>query len=262
MSELTQRITFGAAYVAALVLSIVYSPIIFGILAFIFIFVGHIELNRINWKRGGVIYLSTPIVLLATLITGLMVYFSKWDVPLGILALAASAAIILNHSPFKKYTAFLSLSYLIFPLGGMTYLLYNFHPYSWMLILSFFIFIWTSDTFAYVVGKLIGKHKMAPKISPKKTWEGFAGGMLFAMISGIILAYFWELSYINMAVSAGVVSVFGVIGDLYESVMKRQAEIKDSGSFIPGHGGVLDRLDSALYAFPYYLIALYLTQLI
>ncbi len=262
MNELTQRTIFGAAYVAALVLSIMYSPILFGILSFIFIFVGHIELNNINVKRGGVIYLSTPIFLLGSVIAALIIFSSKWDIPLGLLAIASSIAIILNHSPFKRFTAFLSLSYLIFPMGTMVYLLYNNHDYSWMLVLSFFIFIWCSDTFAYVVGKMIGRTKLAPKISPKKTWEGFFGGMVFTMAAGALLAHYWHLPYIDMAVAAGVVCIFGVIGDLYESTMKRQAEVKDSGKFIPGHGGILDRLDSALYAFPFYLIALYLIQLI
>ncbi len=113
-----------------------------------------------------------------------------------------------------------------------------------------FILIWSSDTFAYLTGKFFGKHKMSPKISPKKTWEGFAGGVILTLI----LAFFVE-KYVpnlrgNWIVVGLLISIFAPLGDLVESQLKRSFGVKDSGNIIPGHGGVLDRLDSFIICAP------------
>ncbi|KIA90029.1 phosphatidate cytidylyltransferase [Kaistella jeonii] len=113
-----------------------------------------------------------------------------------------------------------------------------------------FILIWSSDTFAYFTGKFFGKHKMAPKISPKKTWEGFAGGVVLTLILGFFVEkYFPELRG-NWMVVGVLVAVFGPLGDLVESQLKRTFGVKDSGNIIPGHGGILDRLDSFIICAP------------
>lgn len=109
--------------------------------------------------------------------------------------------------------------------------------------------LWVSDSCAYLVGKALGKHKMAPKISPNKTWEGFAGGIAGSIIIWVILwatgLYHLNLAY---AIACGVVvSVLGVFGDLIESRIKRGVGVKDSGNLIPGHGGMLDRCDSLIF---------------
>lgn len=117
-------------------------------------------------------------------------------------------------------------------------------------IFYLFILIWSSDTFAYLAGKFLGKHKMAPKISPKKTWEGFAGGVLLTLLfSYFIEAHNPDLRG-NWMMVGFLVSVFGPLGDLVESQLKRNFGVKDSGNIIPGHGGVLDRLDSFLLCVP------------
>jgi phosphatidate cytidylyltransferase len=113
-----------------------------------------------------------------------------------------------------------------------------------------FILIWSSDTFAYLAGKFFGKHKMMPKISPKKTWEGFVGGVILTVIlSFFVEKYFAEMRG-NWIVVGLLVSVFAPIGDLVESKLKRNFGVKDSGNIIPGHGGILDRLDSFLICVP------------
>ena len=113
-----------------------------------------------------------------------------------------------------------------------------------------FILIWSSDSFAYFTGKFFGKHKMAPKISPKKTWEGFAGGVILTLI----LAFFIEQNFPelrgNWMIVGFLVAVFGPFGDLVESQLKRTFGVKDSGNVIPGHGGILDRLDSFIICAP------------
>jgi len=123
------------------------------------------------------------------------------------------------------------------------------HSFS-MEVFFLFVLIWSSDTFAYFTGKFFGKHKMAPKISPKKTWEGFAGGVVLT----IILAFFIEKLHPdlrgNWIVVGFLVSVFAPLGDLVESQLKRTFGVKDSGNIIPGHGGILDRLDSFMICAP------------
>ena len=117
-------------------------------------------------------------------------------------------------------------------------------------VFMLFVLIWSSDSFAYFTGRLFGKHKMAPKISPKKTWEGFAGGVFFTLILGYFIEQKFPELRGNWMVIGFLVSVFAPIGDLVESQLKRTFGVKDSGNIIPGHGGVLDRLDSFIIAAP------------
>ena len=117
-------------------------------------------------------------------------------------------------------------------------------------VFMLFVLIWSSDSFAYFSGRLFGKHKMAPKISPKKTWEGFAGGVILTLILGFFIEqYFPELRG-NWMIIGFLVAVFAPLGDLVESQLKRTFGVKDSGNIIPGHGGVLDRLDSFIICVP------------
>ena len=120
-------------------------------------------------------------------------------------------------------------------------------------VLGFFILIWMSDTAAYVFGSLFGKHKLAPNISPGKTWEGFLCSCVFTVGLAIGLSYipFFQSAGLQLwhwIVIALLTEVFGLMGDLIESLFKRKAGVKDSGNIIPGHGGVLDRVDSILFA--------------
>lgn len=122
------------------------------------------------------------------------------------------------------------------------------------------VLVWVSDTFAFFGGKLFGKHKLAERISPKKTWEGSIIGFVFTLIAGFIIQYFFynDISLIHLLIIAVLVGVFAQIGDLFESHLKRSVEVKDSSNIIPGHGGVLDRFDSLLFSVPALYIFLYL----
>lgn len=115
---------------------------------------------------------------------------------------------------------------------------------------------WSTDSFAYFVGRSLGKHPLAPTISPKKTVEGFFGGLLGSVLAGFIYSAIVQFNPIKAMVIALVLGVVGQVGDLFESALKRDAGVKDSGKLLPGHGGVLDRFDSALFTLPltYYLI--------
>ena len=120
------------------------------------------------------------------------------------------------------------------------------------LIIAIFIIIWTNDTFAYIIGKSIGKNKLFETISPKKTIEGFVGGVVFAIIASVIISkYYLQMPVYVWIITALIVSFFGTIGDLVESKFKRIANVKDSGNIMPGHGGMLDRLDSIIFVAPF-----------
>ncbi len=125
----------------------------------------------------------------------------------------------------------------------------RFRPY---LMISILALIWINDSFAFLVGKNFGKNKLFPSVSPKKTIEGFFGGFVFSLIGAMFISKFnLDFSMLNWIIIAVIVSVIGTIGDLVESKFKRQAKVKDSGNIMPGHGGILDRLDSLLFAAPF-----------
>lgn len=129
-------------------------------------------------------------------------------------------------------------------------------------VFMLFVLIWSSDTFAYLTGKFFGKHKMAPRISPKKTWEGFAGGVVLTLILGFFVEqYFPELRG-NWMIVGLLISIFAPLGDLVESQLKRSFAVKDSGNIIPGHGGILDRLDSFIICAPVIYLYFILEKLV
>ena len=142
----------------------------------------------------------------------------------------------------------------------------NIHFY-YLLPLSVFIFLWTSDTGAYCVGSLFGKHKLFPRISPAKSWEGSIGGGVLVLVAAFLVSLLDQshgnLSGLNTLQWLGlglVVTVFGTWGDLVESLIKRTLGIKDSGTILPGHGGMLDRFDSSLLAIPASAVYIYTIQ--
>lgn len=145
--------------------------------------------------------------------------------------------------------------------------------YNWLLPLSLFIFLWANDTGAYCVGSLLGKHRLFPRVSPKKSWEGSIGGAVLVLLIAYLIGFINNmtvldadkqpalfsatLSIIEWMGLGAVVVVFGTWGDLVESLLKRTLGIKDSGNIIPGHGGMLDRFDSSLLAIPAAVVYLY-----
>ena len=124
--------------------------------------------------------------------------------------------------------------------------------YSWQVIMGTMLLLWASDSGAYFAGKTFGRHKLFPRISPGKTWEGWFGGTLTAILVGYLISlYFHDLNLPQWLGIAIIVSVFGVLGDLIESLLKRSLQVKDSGTLIPGHGGILDRFDSLVLVVPF-----------
>ena len=135
--------------------------------------------------------------------------------------------------------------------------------YNPILPLSIFIFTWINDTGAYCTGMLFGKHRLFERISPKKSWEGSIGGGVFSIIAAIVMAHYFPLMPISIWIGLALtVVIFGTLGDLTESLLKRTIGIKDSGNILPGHGGMLDRFDSTLMAVPAAVVYLYIISFI
>ena len=155
----------------------------------------------------------------------------------------------------------LSILYIALPFALMSIwvfsssdLVFEGAKYSGLTLIAYFIMLWANDVGAYCFGITIGRignHKLFPRHSPKKTWEGFVGGVLAAMLAGYLLSI-WMFDGNNKLLWIGIgliISVFGTLGDLLESMLKRSVGVKDSGSIMPGHGGILDRFDGVLLSF-------------
>jgi phosphatidate cytidylyltransferase len=188
---------------------------------------------------------------------------NKWltNSSLGITILISIKAIVYLFS--KKNNTISTLEKYLFLLGYIilsfifiTKIPFGINGYNPKIIIGIFILIWTNDTFAYIIGKSLGKNKLFQRISPKKTIEGFIGGLVFCIFTSLLIAkYFIGSNNINTIYIwigiAFITSIFGTIGDLIESKFKRVANVKDSGNIMPGHGGVLDRLDSIIFVAPF-----------
>ena len=156
-------------------------------------------------------------------------------------------------SPFPNVgVALLGLFYVTLPMSGLNVLAFTAdHGYDYRRIFGLLFMVWAADTGAYAAGKTFGKHKLAPSISPGKTWEGWVGGALLTLAVGWALGYLIpEMPLVTRLVAALVVAIFGVLGDLAESMLKRSVGVKDSGRIMPGHGGLLDRFDAFLFVVP------------
>jgi phosphatidate cytidylyltransferase len=271
MNETLKRTISGAIYVILLLSLILYSTesffVLFGVflLIAVFEFCNLIQLNKIfaliissiiyfifyktNFKQNELFsnetgHNLTLVALLTTLIISikcLLFLFEQKKTALNL---------------FSKY-AYL-IGYIILPFVFITKIPFGEKGYNPKIIISIFILIWTNDTFAFIVGKSIGKNKLFEKVSPKKTIEGFIGGVVFAVIASYIISryyfepkeYYFKKSVVIWMTIAIIVGVFGTIGDLIESKFKRIAGVKDSGNIMPGHGGILDRLDSVIFVAP------------
>ncbi|WP_308556040.1 phosphatidate cytidylyltransferase [uncultured Porphyromonas sp.] len=276
MSTFTTRLISGTVYVALIVLVLVLS-MVWGlwILLSVFAVAGIIEFNRLTGVNRPYIF---RIVLDCAAAVWLLYATAQYGMAIShgigiFLPYLLYLLYVVCRSTFLPHQAMLpSLGnsvigqlYIAVPLALTIRLTLVVDPFSSMtqynglLLLAIFIFIWVNDTGAYLVGSRWGKRRLAPSISPKKSVEGSIGGLLLVLLSAVVLRLllFPELSWLRILLIAAVVAIFGTIGDLFESSLKRQAGVKDSGKLIPGHGGILDRIDSLLLAVPavYLLLA-------
>ena len=269
-----QRAVTGVLFVIVLVGCILYSPLSFGILFTIISVLSvhefaqlvskssEVSINKTITALGGA-YLFLALMSFCTLQSvGSRVFLPY----LGLLLYMMITELYLKKkNPTGNWAySMLSQLYVALPFALLNVLAFQNSPetgsvtYNPILPLSIFVFIWLSDTGAYCVGSLIGKHRLFERISPKKSWEGSIGGGIFSIASSLGFAHFFPFmpgwQWVGLAI---VVVIFGTWGDLTESLMKRQLGIKDSGNILPGHGGMLDRFDSALMAIPAAVVYLY-----
>jgi len=166
-----------------------------------------------------------------------------------------------KKNPFSNIAlSLLGIIYIALPFG---LIMYFFNPQiisgpmHYGVVLGFLLILWLNDTGAYFVGSLIGKHKLFERISPGKTWEGSAGGALFAVLTAWGLSFvFTQLDALHWIILSLIIAVTGTLGDLVESMLKRSLGIKDSGNILPGHGGLLDRFDAVLLSAPFVFVYL------
>jgi len=163
---------------------------------------------------------------------------------------------------FEKFAPLSALLYLGIPFAILRLVLLK-PPFQWQLILSIILLIWSSDSFAYLIGSKFGRHKLYPAISPGKTWEGFLGAGICNIGVAILLFTIFENYSIIFYIALGItVWLVGSLGDLYQSYLKRFFKLKDSGSFLPGHGGFLDRFDSFIFVIPFVALLLMIFKII
>jgi len=254
MNETLKRSLSGAVYVILLLTSIRYSAESFFILFGIFLLLAVVEFCEL-------VQLQKILPLgIALLLFGLF-YKVRFNRTYDLLLLGTTLFVSIKSIGFlfsqrnfpmdflSKYVYL--LGYIIFPFIIITKLPFGIQGYNPKIIISIFLLIWTNDTFAYIVGKSMGKHKLFERISPKKTIEGFVGGVVFAILTSLLISKYYIEGATNIWIGiAFIVGIFGTIGDLIESKFKRIAGVKDSGKIMPGHGGILDRLDSVIFVAP------------
>jgi len=263
LNDLTKRSLTGAAYVAIMLAGVIIHPLIFAVVYGVILFFAQSEFYRIYEKWGysphrifGLITGVVLFVLFFLVASHTIPYiFILFSVPFLFFIFIAELLRSNNNAIKNSSITVFGLVYVALPFSLLNFIV--FAPtltgstyYPWILAGIFFI-IWSYDSMAYVSGSLLGKHKMAPKISPKKSWEGFVGGAIFAVIIGIVCAVlFQEISMAEWIVISLIIVIFGTLGDLFESKLKREIGLKDSGDILPGHGGLLDRFDSLLFSVP------------
>lgn len=194
-------------------------------------------------------------------------FVASWLIGVGYLMIRS--IFLKDHTDFLK-TGYLyaGLVYIALPMALSNAVVTTNGEYSGLLMVAFFCVIWASDVGAYCFGMLLGQKvwpaKMCPSISPKKSWAGFFGGLILAMIAGAILhgTGLFAFPMWHCLIVSVLMHVMGVLGDLFESLWKRAAGIKDSGKILPGHGGLMDRFDSALFAIPTAYVYLLLFDLV
>jgi len=255
MNESLKRLLSGVVYVTLLLIATSYSITSFYTLFGIFMLIAIYEFCQL-------LNLNNILPLLFGSFTYVLATQCKTSQTNNILLLLATLFVsvkclhlllISKKEKIDKLSKYIYvIGYIIFPFLLMTKIPIGKYGYNPKIIISIFILIWTNDTFAYIVGKSIGKNKLLEKISPKKTIEGFLGGIFFSVIASYLISKFYtEGSLFIWIIIAIIVSVLGTLGDLIESKFKRIAGVKDSGSLMPGHGGILDRLDSIIFVAPF-----------
>ncbi|MFH1892301.1 MAG: phosphatidate cytidylyltransferase [Candidatus Zixiibacteriota bacterium] len=268
MKQLAARVLVALIAIPILVNLVLYGR--FMLVAFVSVLtaLGFWEFMKMTQTR--IQFFPHVLVFICLIATNWFVYY--YGETALLYSLLAGFLIVTFSAVFRRDVATAS-NRIVFTLFGLFYVsLFNFfilvretdllkysdYKEAGVWILFVFAVIWICDTAAYFIGTPLGKHKMSPMVSPNKSWEGFAAGMIFGTATGWVFSFFAlkDVPIHQLLIAAFTVSLVGQLGDLVESIFKRRFGVKDSSNIIPGHGGVLDRFDSLLYAMPalYFLL--------
>lgn len=262
MSNLVQRTITGAIFAFVVLGSILWGPYAQATVFSIFMVLGLIEFYNL-FREHPVVQVSREIgvfigIFIFILLVGVSFELFK---PISIVVIfPLFFTLILEELWRKKENPLINISVLVF---GIIYIVIPFYltidlnvrtsDNAMPHVIGMYLLMWTNDTFAYFTGRMLGRTPLFPRISPKKTWEGTVGGILFTILLGFIIgAYINRGEELFWVISALIIAPCAIFGDLLESLFKRSLNIKDSGNILPGHGGILDRFDAALFGIPFF----------
>jgi len=260
LSNVWQRIIVGVLGAALFVGGIVVSPWAYAVLFLGLTLLGLLEFYKLAGAQdirpnkgigialGGLLYVSFFLIE-EEIMSPELLYLT-----LPLLGLVFVLELYRKQpQPFTNIAfTLLGVLYVALPFGLLHKVAYLPGNYTWQPVLGLMLLIWSADTGAYIAGKNFGKNKLLERVSPGKTWEGWAGGTVLTMLVGYVLSiYMQDLTVAQWLGISIIVAVFGVLGDLVESLLKRSLGVKDSGTLLPGHGGILDRFDSLIMSIPF-----------
>jgi phosphatidate cytidylyltransferase len=276
VKDLLKRSITAVFFGIAMIVSILFVPAAFSVLFLLIGIIGLHEFYALS-KRTGLEPQVYP-----GIITGTLVYAVFWMALHNFIAYSWMLTIVpmvifmlirelykVSENPFQNIGATLTgIVYVFVPLILSCWIAFGFTPtdeveYHGRVVMGVMFLVWASDTGAYFVGSKFGKNRLFERISPKKSWEGFFGGVVVALLTALIMAsYYTELNTAQWLITAILVTITGTLGDLVESMLKRSAGVKDSGTLLPGHGGILDRFDAFFVALPCVFYYLYISGLL
>ena len=263
MNNVLLRSVTGAVFISIILIPLFYSDTISTIVFGLFMSIGLIEFYKlfkyvdlvgVSWRTG---------LLYGTITYGIssLVLFNLLPPAVLIILLPLLFSIIVLELWRKKKNALINASVLVFGIVYITIpfilmvLIITMDNNVFPLLAGMFILTWTNDTFAYLSGRIAGKTKLFERVSPNKTWEGTIGGIVFTVLAGVAIAYLFSPEYLFFwVVSALIIVPCSIFGDLIESLFKRNVNVKDTGTIMPGHGGVLDRFDATFFVVPFFLM--------
>lgn len=270
MNNFLQRLTTGVIFITVVLVAVYLNQYTFLALFLGVIFLCLLEYHTIITLKLGGVKSWKRVSKYLNIFFGLSVFIMSFLISIDILPYSVFTVIILypliwfiielfgnSERPFANvaYNA-LGIYYIALPLASACIITFKEGYYDPIILIAIFIFVWANDSWAYVFGSLFGKHKLMERVSPKKTWEGTIGGMIGTLGFGWLAYYlttlfeFSNLTLENWMIIAGICVIMSTLGDLAESMMKRNLQVKDTGQLLPGHGGFLDRFDAFLFSLP------------
>jgi len=269
LSNLQQRVITGLLGAVLMVTGMVYSAWSFGILFFLITVLATHEFYKLVKLDG-----NNPLHWLGSIVSGLVFGGTYWVASgnletkyLTLIFPLLSLVFLIKlyakeQKPFVNIAfTFLGIIYVAFPLSLLNFIAFENQIFNYQIVSGCLFLLWGSDTGAYFAGTTFGKKKLFERISPKKSWEGLIGGFILSLIVAFVLAYFYvSIPLWKWIVLSLIIVICGTYGDLVESLFKRSLNVKDSGTLLPGHGGLLDRFDGLLLSSPFLTTFMVLTQ--